>query len=317
MVIMRSAQGDTRFLHREGWVRSERWSNGSTYIHMAAPDGRHYGVSISPDGRPVSLGLNQLASTPMVGRRTGVRDTVLGERCQVWASEPTVRERVYGGPVLSCVTEDGIVLWSGRGPPRQEGPRIDTRAVALERRTPGWAEFTFPREALDWSYWSSRFAIPETARPAYEVRFGENIIRVRGETRYEGRADGFSLRNRQALLHYTEREGSAARFSISVGPQAPYPHPLTGGSEPLDRPPLRVSGESCNWHRVDLNVRWGIVAVCVTEDGVRLAETTEFDDEAHEDRFYGATYFRRGAPDPALMAPPANAFAPWLAALPH
>jgi hypothetical protein len=220
--------------------------------------------------------------------------------------------------VLTCITDDGIELWTGRRPPGAEAPRIDSRAVALERRTPAWSDFNFPREALDWSYWSSRFTFPpETARPAYEIRYGERIIRVRGDLRYEGGANRFSLRNTQMRLDYDALEGRPVYFSITLGPQNSYPYPLTGGSEPLDRRQLRISGETCRWHRVDLNVRWGLVGVCVTEDGIQLAERTEYDDDAHQDRLSVATHFRRGAPDAALMLPPEDVFEPWIAALPN
>lgn len=318
VVVMRSDQGDRRVLHRDGWMRTESAAHGVSSVHMSGPGGYNYATGISADGMPVSVWLSRSQVEAPSGRRTEMTDTVLGERCEVWATEPTVQERVYGGPFLRCITSDGVTLWVGRGPPGAETPRIDVRAVSLERRTPTGAEFYFPREALDWSYWSSQIALPpERARPAYEIRFGEHVLRVRGDYRYEGGAENFSIRSSGMNIHYAAPGGEAARLSIDLRPRQPYPHPLTGGSEPLDREPLRISGETCRWHRVDLDVRWGIVAVCVTADGIRFGETTEYDDDALEDRRAVATYFRRGAPAAELMLPPPTVFDPWIAALPE
>ncbi|MBY0564199.1 MAG: hypothetical protein K2P58_08430 [Hyphomonadaceae bacterium] len=323
VVVMRSDQGDVRILYREGWSRRESAAHGYSFIHMTGPRGHTYGVAISAPGRPSSLSLSRTDDAPnddesVDGVPTGAFDVVLGERCEVWAHEPTVSERVYGGPALSCITADGIVLWSGRAPPGADGPRIHSRAVAVERRVPAWSEFSFPREALDWSYWSSRFLLPpESARPAYEIRFGEQVVRVRGDLRYESRPAGFSIWGPDIRLYYAAPETRPVSFSISTGRQRPFPHPLSGGSERMDRPALRVSGERCSWHRIDLSVRWGIIGVCVTDDGILFAESTDFHDEAHQDRFRIATSFRRGAPEAALMSPPQDLFEPWVAALPR
>ena len=84
----------------------------------------------------------------------------------------------------------------------------------------------------------------------------------------------------------------------------------------MDRAPLHILGERCNWRRVYMEVRYAIVGVCVTHDGIQLAQSTDYHDELHQDELDVATYFNRGAPNAALMLPPANVFAPWIAALP-
>jgi hypothetical protein len=319
MIVMRSDQGDKRMLQRDGWTRREATANGQFSIHMTGPGGYSYSVTLAEDGAPRSMLLGRADAEAVQATRTGGTDMVLGERCEIWASNPPGEDRVFGGSVLTCIATDGIVLWNGSGSPGVAAPVIHSRAVALERRTPAWAEFSFPRQALNWSYWASRFPLPpDTARLAYEVRFGDNIIRVRGDTRFESRPNWLSIRNLNMRLRYTAPDGRPVSFSISTAPEKPYPHPLTGGSEPMDRTPMRITGETCNWHRVDLGVRWGIVGVCVTDDGIQLAEMTDFNDDVdREDKLEVATYFRRGAPDETLMSPPENVFEPWIAALPN
>lgn len=316
VIVVRSSQGDMRTLHRGGWVRQERLSHGYTQIHMTGPNGHAYGISLSADGAPYSLSLTRAEPHVATGVRTNATDTILGERCTIWESAPRFEERVYGGPVLTCITADGIALWSGRRPPSTNEPRVDSIVVSVERRTPAWSEFSLPAETLDWAYWSSRVVLPpETARPAYEIRFGDRVVRVRGDARYEGRPNGFWLRSPGFQVHYSNQNGRSG-ISIDSGQRPPYPHPLSGGSEPMDRAPLRIGGESCEWRRVDLNVRWGVVGVCVTADGISFAHSTDYHDEARQDEMSVATSFQRGAPEAASMLPPENVFAPWVSALP-
>ncbi|MET0181319.1 MAG: hypothetical protein ABW199_00380, partial [Caulobacterales bacterium] len=138
-----------------------------------------------------------------------------------------------------------------------------------------------------------------------------------GDTRYESRANGnISLRGINFRLHYDVQNSRPEALSIDLVPQQPYPHPLAGGSAPMDHEPMRISGETCNWRRVDLSVTWGIVGVCVTSDGIQLAELTDFNDSARQNELEVASYFHRGAPDRALMSPSPEIFAPWIEALP-
>ncbi|HYD72912.1 MAG TPA: hypothetical protein VEF55_07220 [Candidatus Binatia bacterium] len=314
-MVLRSEQGETRILHRDGWTRRESaWARG-TSIQVNA-DNYLYNVSFTPEGA-TGLNLARGAFPTSPYRPSDQRDVVLGERCRVWLSEPTVHERVYGGPVLTCFTRDGIALWSGRLPPGGSA-EIGSRMVSLERRAVAWSEVLPPREVLSWSYWAHHFpASPVDAMPAYETAGGGVVNRFHGELFAQStRVGSFSLRNRNALMGYYVRQDRRT-LTIQVSPQRPMPHPLTGGSEPLDRPPLHRFGETCRWHRIDLGVRWGIVSTCVTGDGISLANAVDFHDPANQDEYHEVRNFRRGPPTAASMRPPPDIFDPWIAALPQ
>lgn len=315
-VVMRSDKGDTRILHREGWTRGQSLGGGLTSIYMTGSGGHNYRVILDADGAPLSMQLDRAQAAAGKATRTGASDTVLGEQCEIWSSTPALTDH-HGYRDLSCIATDGIVLWNGYQVQFAREPTIGSRAISIERRTPGWEEFSFPGEALDWSYWSSRLALNDAAQPEYEIRYEDRVIRVRGDKRFESRPNGVWALGSNFRLSYSGLDGLHPHISISTSPERPYPHPLSGGSETMDRPPLHISGERCDWHRVDLSVRWGIVGVCVTNDGIKFAESTEYDDEKHQDKLQVATYFRRGAVDNSLMAPSENVFEPWIAALPH
>lgn len=314
-ITMRSDRAEVQILHREDWTRTERHADGGTHIHMTGPAGHAYTVMLTADGAPTSMQLFRNDAPQQEATRTGAADTVLGERCEIW-SIPPPRDSFHMSSTLSCIASDGIALWHGSN--SEDGTlTIYSRAVAIERRSPAWEEFSFPQRALDWSYWSPHFAAAPGATPAYEIRFGERIYRVIGDARFESVSGRVWFRTPNAHLNYANLDGPHSYVELSIGPREPYPHPLTGGSEPLAREPLTISGERCDWHRVDLGVRWGIVSVCVTPDGVKFAEFTDYDDnERFQDKLQVATHFQRGAPGPALMSPPENLFAPWLTTLP-
>lgn len=321
VVVMHSDNGgDWRTIHRDGWTRRERTTDRYGYVHMTGPAGRTYSVVADLEGAPISMEVGHGAQQTPERQRFDMTDTVLGEHCQVWSSAPQFEERVYGGPMLDCITEDGITLWTGRMPPHAEGLVIYSRAVEFERRAPDWSEFSLPHDTLNWAYWAPYFELPpETTTPAYEIRFGEHVLRMHGAFSHEvRRAGSFSIRASNARLSYFNREGGNA-VSIHTGPEQPYPpHPLTGGSEPMDQPPLRLFGETCRWHRIDLNTRWGVVGTCVTDDGISLAQSTTFHHGVERDNEHSvATYFWRGAPAPARMLPPPTLFDPWIAELPN
>jgi hypothetical protein len=104
-------------------------------------------------------------------------------------------------------------------------------------------------------------------------------------------------------------------LTINLGP-TPAPSDPFRGTEPTDRAPLNVFGETCRWRR-ESGIRWGDVTVCVTRDGVRLASATDYHDPARADEYSEASYFQRGAPSAASMTPPSDMFAAWIAALPN
>jgi hypothetical protein len=315
VVVMRQeGSGNIRILHRDGWVRTESQDIPFSGFSLQSPGDVRYGASFSADGAR-HLMLARGAFPRAVYQPTGRRETALGERCKVWTSEPLVQERVYGGPVLSCITADGIVLWTGR---RQHY----ARAVSLERRPIAWSEMLPPRELLSWSYWAHHFPVPpESATPAYEIGFTGGIQRLHGElTSYSDDEGNYWLRNRDAAFVYSVvRGGEAYTLHTRIEPQLPVPSPaLDDDATPMDRPPSRIRGERCNWYRTDPHASWGMFSRCVTDDGIALVRVTDhYDNTEQPDERYVATHFRRGAPSAASMMPPRGLFDPWLSALPN
>lgn len=315
VMIMRTEQLEVRIVVRDGWQRTEYVTEGYSHIGVTGVAERHrYAIVFDAAGEPTAISVERGIEPVPEKSLFDMTDTVLGEHCQVWASARQFSLRIPRGPMLHCITDDGVTLWTGIS--NRNGVQILSRAVELERRPVAWSEITPPRQFFSWSVWARHFALsPEGEAPAYEVRYGDSIQRTRGALTFRTWRDGHSLHNGNARLTYGAR-GDTASFAIDLDEPA-WPHPPAGGSEVMDRPRSRVLGERCRWHRVDLAVQWGIVSRCVNRDGALLAEATDFHDPALADEYEEATYYRRGAPAAALMLPADDVFEPWLAALPE
>jgi hypothetical protein len=87
------------------------------------------------------------------GRKTGERQMVLGESCEVWSvrRERDTRPEAVGIQKFSCVTEDGIELWYKFVGRQQVG--ISAEATRIERRVVRAYEVHPPADMLQLRSW--------------------------------------------------------------------------------------------------------------------------------------------------------------------
>ena len=141
---------------RQDWGRRITFSNmrsGASFELQRAENGRYTSLSVPHFPRmstdvwpaigvsPYAVPLQMLVSR----RRTGERDAVLGEACEVWEYSWGYERDRFRDTELHCLTSDGILLWS-----RQD--TITERAVSVERRESAPEHVRPPNEVFDWSY---------------------------------------------------------------------------------------------------------------------------------------------------------------------
>lgn len=267
-------------IRRHGaWARVETTGRDGTTTHYVGFD-TPVSISLSrlPDGRYAYASL--VLAQPYGGgdrppvQKTGERDVVLGEACEVWDVTGRTMSSYSELRRLGCITPDGIEMWS-----RYVGARgyvSEMRAVSLERRPVPAAEAAPPGDLLDPEKWPLDWPVPGRGVDIWLTN-GEPRPQYRKETRYRRLGDlervdtrttiHFTDRTTQAVVWFErDREGRFVRLEIRG--------PNRGRSEPVPQqePPVEFDGERCRWLHMTPGMHDYSRSACLTGDGSLLAE---------------------------------------------
>lgn len=293
------------------WMRTDRGIDGRSvgYSNFAT------GVSIeivrdeAGQVRELSASRHRAGDTVHVYARvrTGERDSHLGETCDIWRM---TAQREPSPVWLTCVTYDGVELWSRTLYSNGE-IMASAQAISVERRPVRAEEVRPPAEAFNWETW--RASAPRTRRaPNDEVR-----LALGRERRVIRRRDGWTYRGQPARYGSLRHEGAGIELSYLIGEDS-RPLELSIERIPGDpRPPNPgvslertdfVVGERCAWFDMMPETEDAGLSECRTRDGAILV-VSEF--TWATGRRFTATSIRRNVVSAADMRPPLAAFA-WL-----
>jgi hypothetical protein len=265
-----------------GMITFSNLRSGKSFRLGVGQNGRYRSLNVSGPfttsaGLSPHTGVNPYAAPLLVlvsRRRTGARDSVLDEACEVWEYSLGYEHDHYRNTELHCLTSDGILLWSRSG-------EITDRAVSVERRESAPEYMRPPNEVFDWTYWTRLVADTEpTAKegPRDEVRLRsaathetQTLRRDSGWT-YSDTANGdvrsvfISNGDGTITLSYGESiaNGPLSLF-VSVWPQTAFPRPTPVRAA---RPSERVLGEACDWFEKPAGIY--PILECRTADGILL-----------------------------------------------
>lgn len=306
------------------WLRSERG------------EGREIEISNVHTGYSFDVVLSNGAPQALTARRssaendyyayeridTGARDMLLGETCRVW-SWRRLSAHEHEALNLSCVTDDGVELWS-----RSENPRFRERGMRLlrvERKPIAEAEVAPAPEWLQWRTWFARAGEDAaTTRGDYEVQLTSGvrepeITRIlrkhRGWSYDDVRPNDdqrtVSISNGRLVLRYGGHYLQGGReLSILLRPPETPPAPRQPEVRLANPPPERILGERCVWYDTAPGANHFSHTECRTNDGLVLhAVSNQHVGLSWDVR---AVRVRRTPLSPADVAPPLDVFA-WLA----
>lgn len=264
---------------------------------------------VRSDIRPVGWGYEP--------RNTGERQTVLGETCTVWNVDP-VRS--------SCITDDGIELWSKvvfggyEILSSVEATRIERRPIAPDDVMPDDARRA--RDLLALGPWLRPAAtsadIPEGAdyevvMQAQTLRDSTPLIRTTrrhgGWTYVEETSGGarrqLTIENQGArfrMQYIMKDTDSLERLNLSRLPDEPARAPT--GAVPKDMTRAeQVLGETCEWFDVWPGTMDGGLEECRTSDGITL-KSALYGWGDSSDTFTAVRFARRPLSLQQVMPPP-------------
>jgi hypothetical protein len=225
-------------------------------------------------------------------RNTGERQTLLGETCTVWS---VVRRRPANpddpdAGQLSCVTDDGIELWSKFV--SKFGVMAHREATRLERRPVAAEEVRPPSELLALSWWTPAESAPAAPPPTpdYETVMTSGFPALVSCEAWTGCSvrttrhhhpwhfvDEVSATGARRLavtstgLHlvFTERQPGDSRQVLGISRSGGE---TTGPDSKMNRSE-RILGESCDWFLISMSGAGGN-SHCRTQDGIVLMEQT-------------------------------------------
>jgi hypothetical protein len=227
---------------------------------------------------------------------TGKRETFLGESCTVW-SAGHAKLSYLGSQLekLSCLTDDGIELWSrfvGK-----YGVTLSSEATSIERRPVTVDEVRPPQNLLALGWWDNEEAKASLFHPDFEavleVRNGmptlagvggpiTRTIRRHYPWTYIEDKDGGILR-RLAITHaYRRMELSFvgpggrgdAESSLMIW-RRPSAEQSVSGIKPKDMGHSEtILGEECRWFDLMPGIADAGSAECRTNDGIPLKQST-------------------------------------------
>jgi hypothetical protein len=286
-----------RVSHHGDWTRVDRMAgsnlfstkyfpaNGLAIIHIYSLGS--YGTSVS-----FVRGGERSPNADTEPRRTGERQTYLGETCTVW----DVR-RVNGGQAsggfnnMSCITDDGIELWNKSI--SRNGVISSAEATRIERRPVAPDDVRPPPELLMLDWWDRPMPAPiAPAIPDHETvmellslspNAGHSIRTTRRHGSWQSveetvNAVRHSLHishdsRRMHLSYESDDSGAPKRLAItkflplSIGVELP----ASGQPQDLARTET-VLGESCRWFDMTPGMQDAGRSACLTNDGIVLKE---------------------------------------------
>lgn len=267
----------------------------TTYLDLAIPVRLSIGRDASGSLRTLDIRRAsgaESAPTPKFYRRirTGERDRLLGETCEVWRIvELEPPGHVGGLDLRTCVTTDGIVLWHRLI--GSDGTAYDWQiATSLQRRPLTADEVSPPRDVLDWASWE-RAAPPRAVVSGnrakssnHEVLYRDTMrdwgatrsLRVFGSWRREtvmrtrGRSEE-SIGNGRLRMDYREDEdGRPLTLSLSIYDAPPAGEDDDPSGQRTPEPEEHILGETCRWSNRTPGVDHPSYE-CRAVDGVPLA----------------------------------------------
>jgi hypothetical protein len=223
--------------------------------------------------------------------RTDEQQSIAGERCSVWGTHRSKASAGFTLEYTSCVTDDGIELWS-----KATGRRGDVvafvEATAVERIPVAPADVYPPADLLKIDGWFTEAADrSDPGRPDFEVvmqREGgaatTRTVRRRGHWIYEeetsggvlktvsinnsARGLGFAVRDldtdKPALTLSTLSQADIAEIAAAVA-QNPMKPKALGRHEV-------VLGERCEWFDMTPGMADASYGACRTGDGITLKD---------------------------------------------
>jgi hypothetical protein len=309
--------------HHGEWTRIDVVANGrrsTSYINDArtlsldvahAGSGAYAYANIVRDTRP-----RNIPSWFHRTFKTGERQVLLGESCEVWDIRRW-NPRDVPPPAFSCVTDDGIELWhkdmhSGEVTGSFEVTNFLRRSVQADEVRP-------PSDLLELKSWTD-----STEQPGATVTMAgappdfETMLRDRWFTRITRRHHPWaytqtkdldvvrkvSIVNDASGLHIdfeADAGGDFMRMSISKAP--PGPHHLAGTPVDLGRKET-VLGEECTWFDMLPRMMDAGLHQCRTPDGIVLKEQEISRGSKHEG--YAAVQLQRREVGPAEVLPPSD-----------
>jgi hypothetical protein len=294
VVTMVERPGDRirRVSHHGDWTRVDRMdgsnlfstgyfpANGLAAIHINSLGSYGTGVSFERGGERSPYGDTE-------PRRTGERQTHLGESCTVW----DVR-RDNGGQAsgdrsdLSCITDDGIELWNKSI--RQNTVISSAEATRVERRPVAPDDVRPPRALLMLDWWDRPTPAPiAQAIPDHETVMellnnspdaGHSILTTRRHDSWQSVEETVNAvrrrlhiahdSGRMQLFYESDHSGATKRLGITKSPPLPV-----GVELPQDLARTEtVLGESCRWFNMTPRMQDAGRSACLTNDGIVLKE---------------------------------------------
>jgi hypothetical protein len=287
--------------HHQGWTRIDKLIDGRFPVTSYAGPGP-VSIDISGDPSTGSRGLviqrgaeiNRSVGWKYEPFKTGDRDTLLGESCEVWnvASHTSFDGYQYAKRVLkilSCVTTDGIELWQRFVSDSGEGS--STKVTRLERKPVPEDAVHPPPDLLDLTSWSIKNAATQQ-RPARAPADALVVLKTERAS-----PEGRPLLERTVRRHhpwtYTEDVGGDGRRQTTIVNEAKlltirFSTNAAGeyvmlsirkaaartdefGPKPLGRKEV-VAGEACAWFDMLPGMADGGLHQCKTADGLVLKE---------------------------------------------
>lgn len=246
--------------------------------------------------------------------RTDETRTVAGERCRIWRTQPFDANWAQDPNRLSCVTDDGVLLYEavldGAGKISEE-----RTALTVERRNVSSSEVLPPKEALDWAAWQRRVNdLPRgaTGRPEnYEVRLKQEESRYREarsviyrasdgwfstESWPRGERQDYFLRHASGALGVNSNSSSVILFYDA-------PNLLPPVAKKIDRKPSTVLGEECHWFNAAPDENDHFRYECRAKDGLPLI-VEEGRGDGGNPKLVAVTVSRGSMPLRRVMLPP-------------
>lgn len=248
-----------------GSKRAGEATHGTAFSNLATTaalsigrgsDGSLAGVSVSrggPDDIPI------YRHTVIA---TDASETIVGERCMVWAAKPETGEGVLQ---TACITRDGIVL--RETVLYHDGSVMSERsAIKVERRSVRLREVLPPADALQWATWAARTSAASSAKNGsnYELTLAgtqdgkpvTKVIREAGgwhseEDRGDSVVRSLQISNSAVTLSYSNR--THPQLMISRGKASPQ-FDTHFSSAPLTKPEEMVINERCTWYDAAVGV---------------------------------------------------------------
>lgn len=265
-----SREGRQTVTRSGSWIRQEHVEEGRPVIvHSDFASGTTFQYSPLPDGRYGSVWINRHASGDTRNLyqriRTGRRERVLGEDCEIWNMRDA--GEASGVPIdrLSCETSDGVQLWTRGESPNSPTIFSTSRTLSVTRRPIPAQTVRPPRDLLELNAW---FQDAGPAAPASDHR-----VRLVLTSPPDNRpVRELIVQRHGALMLSDKRSADGSRTFLMQSPDAYFSYREDIGGEPVmlqivrqpsargstgteswvpreGRTPEVILGETCHWLR--------------------------------------------------------------------